>query len=477
VSYTEGSIVVLRDDQILYWLTDIVNYKPGSPAYGHGWTNLSKYIFFRGEWSGSGAQKFDVLSYNGKLYKALSPQRLAPTELDIDTGLYSDYTPDIFSQSVVLPYAFAGPTALNYTFEYCVPNLSYNVTYSLDVGNTYSSPLSLGNYTLLPSVLDCQGVTFDNSNIVLTDVSYEKSSDYFRDGVMNYRGSTFAFQGTGVTIAYTGTMRFPSYTPQLSIDIGIPDETDEYTIYPVGLPLTCDIQGPVLTHNSAIFQISNFEVPPIILNTNDYIGVFKGNTLWSEFQLTDSVILSKYQGYNAYDNFANFTLPIENLNSFTLYSDFKFQFRVNNTPNYIGIPIDLPPFTTPPILVLRILVAPGINTVTARITSITYAANVIPGPGLFPTTNALNNISITLQNSQSMQTKTPFMSKAAVSTNSRSVNIDISSISGNPNNYLYNFMVIAYTFVDDLGNLTTLDLAGGFPESYITRPQTINYLI
>ena len=477
VSYTDGSLVVLRDNQTLYWLTDIVNYKPGSPAYGHGWINMSRYLFFRGEWSGSGAGKFEVVSYNGGLYKALSPQSLAPTILDRDTGLYSDYTTNIFSQSVVLPYAFAGPTALNYTFEYCVPNLTYDVTYSLNVGNTYSSPISLGNYTLLPAVLDCQGVTFDNTEIVLKDVSYEKSSDYFRDGLVNYQGSTFAFQGTGVTIAYTGTISSVTYTPQLSIDIGIPDETDQYVIYPVGLTLICDIQGPVLTHNSAIFQISNFEVPPIILNTNDYIGVFEGTTLFSEFQLTDSVMLSKYQGYNVYDNFSNFALPIENLNSFTLYPDFKFQFRVNNTPNYIGIPIQLPPFTTPPILVLRILIAPGISTVTARITSITYASNVIPAPALFPTTNVLNNIAITLQNSQSMKTKTPFMSKAGVSTNSRSVNIDINNSGGNPNNYLYNFMVIAYTFVDNLGNLRTLDLAGEFPESYVTRPQTINYLI
>jgi hypothetical protein len=464
-TYNSGDVVLW--DARLFWLTDMTKYGPGEPKYGYGWSDTSKYIKYVGEWfPGIILTRNDVLYYEGNLYKVGMRDAELPTTppltLDRNTGLYSDYSRDILDQNIIIPFPYAGVTALNYTFDECIPDSTYTLYYSLQVGDTFTSLITLGEYTTLPTILDCQGVTFDGSILTMTDVSYPGGA-YFNDGVMNYAGSSYPFGGTGTTISYSGDISDVNvtYTPQLSLDTGIFDETDPYAVYPVGLTLGCLISGPTLTHNSAIFDIINFNPYPFTLNTADYIGLFHGSTFWSELSLANTLIENDH---------VTFQLPINGLQSIQYYEGFNFQYRLNNKHYYTGVPVQLPPFTTPPILVIRLSVSTGATVMSARIREITYASNVLPS--FFPVTSLQNNISMTFKSVASLKTTTPLFTLPGSITSNTSPTVFIPLKQTISAGYILDFVYIEYTFVDESGTLTTLVLESQVP-SFVRSPVTL----
>jgi hypothetical protein len=280
---------------------------------------------------------------------------------------------------------------------------------------------------------------------------------------MNYDGSSYPFGGTGVTISYSVDIADVNvtYTPQLSLDTGIFDQTDPYKVYPVGLTLACLISGPTLTHNSAVFDIINFSAPPFTLNTADHIGLFYGSTFWSELSLANTLIENDY---------VTFQLPIKGLESIEYYEGFNFQYRVNNTNHYTGVPVQLPSFTTPPILVIRLSVSSGATVMSARIREITYASNVLPS--FFPTTSLQNNISMTFKSVASLKTTTPLFTLPGSVTSNTSPTVFIPLKQTTNAGYTLDFVYIEYTFVDELGTLTTLVLESQLP-SFVRSPVTL----
>jgi hypothetical protein len=146
----------------------------------------------------------------------------------------------------------------------------------------------------------------------------------------------------------------------------------------------------------------------------------------------------------------------------TSYPDFNFQYRVNNTHYYSGIPVQLPPFTTTPILFVRLSVAPGAVGIIVKILRIEYCSRLLTG--LFPVEDPLNSISVVLENLYSVtNTSRPFMTPISSTTTSKNIKMDLSPLSVNPNNYLLDFIKFDYTFVDELGIVKTLRLSGAVP--------------
>jgi hypothetical protein len=191
-----------------------------------------------------------------------------------------------------------------------------------------------------------------------------------------------------------------------------------------------------------------------LANTNDYIGIFKGTTLWGEFQLTNARFVV--------GDYARFILPIVGLASVTTYSDFSFQYRVNNTHYYSGIPIQLPEFSTTPILFVRLSVAPGAVGVVVRVIRVEYCSQVVSR--LFPFEDPQNSISVVLENLYSItNTSRPFMTPPSITTESKSIRMDLTPLAVNPNNYLLDHITFDYTFVNELGILKTLRLTGVVP--------------
>ena len=464
-TYGQGDLVYLSD-YTYYWLTDTARYVSGqSPKYGFGWRNFSATnSMIKGNYdSNTFYIKNNIVNSGATLYKVFdtvttSQQLPAPGTLDRDTGLYAPYSENFIDHNIVFDDAFSVYPDLSYLFTGLVPNSNYNVSYSLKVGDTFTSLFSLGNYRTLPDILDCRGITFDSTAITLTNMSYENSNDYFDDGfVTKVTDTTVQYEFAGST-----AVMFPSdtidqsvyYSPQVVRDVDIEDYTQAYNLNQNAGTLDCLINGPTLTHNSAIFEVVNFKPTGLTVNTNDHIGIFKGTTFWGEIQLTNARVVP--------GDYARFMLPIQGLLSVTSYPDFNFQYRVNNTHYYSGIPVQLPPFTTTPILFVRLSVAPGAVGIIVKILRIEYCSRLLTG--LFPVEDPLNSISVVLENLYSVtNTSRPFMTPISSTTTSKNIKMDLSPLSVNPNNYLLDFIKFDYTFVDELGIVKTLRLSGAVP--------------
>ena len=226
--------------------------------------------------------------------------------------------------------------------------------------------------------------------------------------------------------------------------------------------------GAITWHVPSVEKSGAGFVEEIIINIILKNGIFYSEVRLNSFTVTDDT-----------NRIINFSFGINNLTSNTTYSDFSFGYRIRRTPIVTGTLVSVPTFTTTPKLKVDCILQSGANAATCRITNIRYCDQLCGGgtkSSCFLSSDTRNNLQITLQNTQSMQTVDHFESNPVVLDNTQSYvsGLSIPFPRTNPNNYTFNQVLLKYTAINPGSNLVetisiTLQVA-----TFTTRPVTVS---